>query len=695
MKFLPYKYPLLFLAVMIASILTNSLVAQIDFQPSTSEGVFLRNIHGENKLSLKNFNTNQTKTQVQPQKKELERTNNSIDLAINDAFESGKILFNDPISDYLNEFLESSVQEGNPWATRIRVFCVKSTHPGIFCTDDGVLLVNMGLLARLEDESQLAFVLLKAIAHAVNQHNPNIKNPTLSSPSNRGVNWAQHLTFESPIHSEMELFSEAQIEESNKVALEWLRPNFLMSPNIHHISKVYNPNVLPLSSFGVDEEIFNQFWGPIFQANHVSQNRSENSKRTEFSERSNSIQFEKIGNQAGENRNFLNEDFQRIIELSQFETALIYYNNYQYKSSIFLAYALLQKQKNIHSFSLRKLILKNLLGISKLKEKSEPVIPETSYSNSGELMQNIFKSLSKLKNVELDALALKLAWELQNSSQKDQESIELHNIILNKVISNYSFLGVSNQESVKKVFDLVGVKLSNSTKKSVQVSQHQHSTFLNRDIIFEEKETPFYFESLILARPTFVYLDATKDFPEIVLDKMPNGRLTLMKSVRENAALLDFKLNYLKDDDSQNSVGNDLEDVSLLKDWIEKRSSGKLFFKNSDKLNEIISKNQSSNLIRIGVVTVKRRPNLVKSTVKFLIPYWGWTTLFAKNRQTLILVQVFDLKSGEILFSKKSNLPISTSQSNLNIHLYKILKSLSNQKKLAIKANPLLEPIEF
>lgn len=90
---------------------------------------------------------------------------------LNDAIlSSGRVVFNDPVSDYLNLVLDVLLADDPELRSRVRAYALKSTTVNAFVTDDGVILVNMGLLSRLESEAQLAFILAHELDHFVEQH---------------------------------------------------------------------------------------------------------------------------------------------------------------------------------------------------------------------------------------------------------------------------------------------------------------------------------------------------------------------------------------------------------------------------------------------------------------------------------------------------------------------------------------------
>lgn len=83
---------------------------------------------------------------------------------------SGEVLFSDPLSQYVQGVADKLLQHDSKLKERTQFYVIKSGIPNAFATDQGVIFVSVGLLSRLEDESQLAFVLAHEVAHVVKDH---------------------------------------------------------------------------------------------------------------------------------------------------------------------------------------------------------------------------------------------------------------------------------------------------------------------------------------------------------------------------------------------------------------------------------------------------------------------------------------------------------------------------------------------
>jgi beta-barrel assembly-enhancing protease len=83
---------------------------------------------------------------------------------------SGKVLFGDSISNYLESVASVLLKNEPERRKQLRFYAVKSDEVNAFATNAGAIFVTMGLMAKLENEGQLAYVLAHEITHFEKQH---------------------------------------------------------------------------------------------------------------------------------------------------------------------------------------------------------------------------------------------------------------------------------------------------------------------------------------------------------------------------------------------------------------------------------------------------------------------------------------------------------------------------------------------
>jgi|GEM_PF-5191851 len=83
---------------------------------------------------------------------------------------SGKVVYGDPVTEYLNEVADYLLKDKPELRKRIRFFTTKSQYTNAFATDQGIIFMNTGLFARVHSEAELAFVMAHEISHIYKEH---------------------------------------------------------------------------------------------------------------------------------------------------------------------------------------------------------------------------------------------------------------------------------------------------------------------------------------------------------------------------------------------------------------------------------------------------------------------------------------------------------------------------------------------
>ncbi len=83
---------------------------------------------------------------------------------------NGGILLNDTIGIYLDRIADKLLADDPQLRKRITIYALKSPVVNAFSTDQGLICINMGLIARTKTEEELAFVIAHEIIHFSKKH---------------------------------------------------------------------------------------------------------------------------------------------------------------------------------------------------------------------------------------------------------------------------------------------------------------------------------------------------------------------------------------------------------------------------------------------------------------------------------------------------------------------------------------------
>lgn len=91
-------------------------------------------------------------------------------ITIDELLLSGQILFNEPLSIYLNKVVNYTLKGEEELKSRLRFYILKSNDINAYSTDQGIIFFTTGLLAQLENEAQLAFIIAHEASHYILNH---------------------------------------------------------------------------------------------------------------------------------------------------------------------------------------------------------------------------------------------------------------------------------------------------------------------------------------------------------------------------------------------------------------------------------------------------------------------------------------------------------------------------------------------
>lgn len=89
---------------------------------------------------------------------------------INKMLAGGHIVFGDPLSDLANRIADTLLRDYPDLRSELRFYTVTSPDVNAFTTPQGMIFINVGLMAQVEDESQLAFIIAHEIIHYYRAH---------------------------------------------------------------------------------------------------------------------------------------------------------------------------------------------------------------------------------------------------------------------------------------------------------------------------------------------------------------------------------------------------------------------------------------------------------------------------------------------------------------------------------------------
>lgn len=446
---------------------------------------------------------------------------------IDDLLQSAKVLFNDPITDYVNKVADELLKNDPQMRQTLRFYAVRSSAVNAFATNQGIIFVNVGLLAQLESEAQLAFILAHEIAHVRHGHalDMYLEAQKISRYSSR-AELMRNTSFDDRIVAK-NYFSKELETAADKEGLELYLTSSYSLNDLDGVFDVLQYSYLPFDLIPFKKEFFeNDFitfqescFLPEEELNEINGDyEEEDSKSTHPSiekRRAACAELVEQNSNAGR-QSFVSasqEEFLNVRDIARFELTYYYLHNFRYQDAIYASYILQQKYPN--SFFLKKIIAKSLYGYTKFKNELKGVKPySVSYADdnlSTDYMskhaheniegpsQQLYYLLGQLKTKDLTVFALRYVWDLQQEQPKDKElNTILDDLFLELAYhyekrSEFSTQSILEIEAAKKAANMQDSIAQDSTnKKPTKLSKYDKikKQKKKQEVVSEEEIEP-------------------------------------------------------------------------------------------------------------------------------------------------------------------------------------------------------------
>jgi len=337
---------------------------------------------------------------------------------------NGAILYNDDLSHYISKVADELLSNNNKLRDSLRFYVLKSTSVNAFATDRGTIFLTIGLLAQIENEAQLAYILSHEIIHFRNKHARTgfVENERIEQGKGeyKRVKWEKALN-KSKYSKVLELEADAeglQIFMNSKYSLD----------EVNSVFDVLEYSHLPIENIRFDLNFFNDDYLDVTKnytikkidpITAVEEEEDDYQTHPNISKRRAIMDFEleDISNEGRSDFLYSATEFKKIKKLAQFELSFLFTKNRLYGEAIYNSYVLLK------TFPDNKFLQTNiaycLYAIAKYKNEGEDDDVLTNFENVQGQSQQVFYMFKKMDKKTIGTLAVKYLWDLKKLYKED------------------------------------------------------------------------------------------------------------------------------------------------------------------------------------------------------------------------------------------------------------------------------------
>ncbi len=360
--------------------------------------------------------------------------------AIDDILQSGMVLFNDPTTVYVNKVLNNiPIEDSKLKKKKPRVYVLKTSAVNAFATHQGIIFVTLGLLANLQNEAQLAFILSHELMHVKHQHSMNkfINSKDIDKSNKRNDRNVDKIAVDRKFFKQS-MYSRQLEEEADEKGLEvFLKSNY--DPQailntftvLHYAYLPFEDYPFEKSFFEDDNYVFPEnLW--LEKVNEISAMEDDKDAEQESSHPNSNKRLKMMKEKivAGENTDktafILPEaEFRSIQAIARYQIPFLNLYDENFPEAIYTSYLMLKEFPD--DFELKKIIGKALYIEAKYKnyEREEGgnrdrQLTKIAENREGEVHQ-LYNLLSVMDNKDLTILATKYNWNLYQQNKEDEE----------------------------------------------------------------------------------------------------------------------------------------------------------------------------------------------------------------------------------------------------------------------------------
>jgi Zn-dependent protease with chaperone function len=618
--------------------------------------------------------------------------------AIDEMMKNGLIIFNDPVSNYVSKVADKLLAHEPKLKEKIKFYTVRSSQVNAFATDRGAIFINLGLLAKLETEAQLAFIMAHEITHVLEKHNMDVfleyENVDSSNKGFRNKNNFDKLLYKSNYSKSIE-------KEADEGGLEL----FLGSPyGVASLDEVFD--ILATAHTPFINEPFDLSYfdvGGIELPDSIMLDTVNAIQKYEEDQELSThpgvkIRREKLLSSVADIKSSTKLDFivgeaefMKVKAMAQFEVCNILIENLSYPAALYHTYALSKKYPN-NSF-LERAKIKALYGLAKcLEDYGESEFFEDIDDIQGE-MQQVFHVLDELSESEIRSLAAAHVWEYYQAHPKDDAMKRRAEDILMEIREfDEGRIKYFTGEKTKGRYHTEGIfakyNKSSEFKKLLKKERKARSEQMAEGSL--EKGYKLGLDKIVFVNPHYLRINMKNKKQPIQFIESENRQEELIEMIKKNGRKLKLGTKFMDVNSlSKRSKAEKFNEIIVMEDWIQQKINLPLGMvpNNHNEATRIMKENKIKHLAFIGALAVKDKKSigsyigngLLTGTILFT-PIGIFKMANPKHKSFYYTI-VVDTEKQDVVMSSYNVMSQKDKKSIVNANLYWLMLQMKKKPK--------------
>jgi hypothetical protein len=655
--------------------------------------------------------------QSRKDKKTLERFALKNNFVLDDLLQSGLVLFNDPVTQYLNDVTDQ-IMEANGLSTDVvNVYTLRSTAVNAFATDRGGIFVTLGMVAAIEDEAQLAFILCHELIHYMEGHNLDLFLESVRvDESTSRTSVLNESVFDEALIAKNRYSKELETEADENGLELFIRTDYSLE-TIPRVFDVLKYAYLPYKDTTVVKSFFDEapfvfpddYWlartNPIQgEEEEADDSRSSHPNLAKRRTALDSAMAAIPARDPGEVYLVGQETFSKIQRIARMELPLLHLHNEDFADALYTTY--LQLLNDPNDYFLRKIWLKTLYMQTKYTN-DEDYYYGGSYEDVEGASHQFHFLLDTLPDPELTVWAMREAWKLKKELPEDREVqtitkdlffelatyfTSLDSFLLDDSLKTaywqYAFSDfvedtafVSAFERGQTAFDDYLDEIDYFYSMEGQRAQRKYE----REV--ERKGYRLGIDRVVVVNPYYLKMDVRKEDNVEYIDT-EEGQFDLRKLVEDVAEVSDLEVEMLDVTNLRSSEVDKFNDIRLLNEWFSEQIDHEdltlTIGYRQNEIDAIAEKYGTDYFLWTGVISLREKkfaPGLVILLSALYPPALPLGILYAltPEHEMLYYKVLYDVRTGRNQVLKFEYLDRKDSQTMVKAHTYDAFQQIVNE----------------
>jgi Zn-dependent protease with chaperone function len=637
---------------------------------------------------------NETKEKTTDRKtaKNIDNFNIQSSFSLKQLLWSGNVLFGDEVSEYLNEIASQLLKDDDELRSKVRFYVVKSSVPNAFANPDGAIFINLGLIARAENEAQLAYILAHEITHYVKQHSINqflFKQKTNSKKSKK--------TFRFDNKSD-ELYAkrlaQSNYSKEHEIEADMYGWDIFKNTEYDLLAAVNTFNMLqntrqPFDTLVFESKFLNNSYIQLPDSTyymdtvHIVEREELDSAELEellaLSTHPSAAERQELAmkrmnesgaTNAGKEYVISKEKFELVQKIARFELCQLYLSDAKYIDALY--HTLLLQEQYGDSKYVQMSLTKALYGIAKYDNAKARIYLDQLYSRMDWKDRNWYFALEELDDYQLTVLALAHCFEMLD---KYPSEAYLKNAIPSLLMDMKDYYtDFSEGKTVGKKKDKINYTEDLVYPAWQKIQTHTEFEELRKqgDRMYSEKEqreqTPSYFDArriekerkkgyalgidkIVMVNPIYIRLNDRKKQPLDIFESEERQKL-LSDELKIQSKEMNLEMAILNPSSFEENNTEKFNDLAVINAWYREMGETEvnMITSNYDALQAVSKKYDTPYFTRMLIVDQKLKVqggNILYGIILYPALPYIWYKAFTAH-DSIIITIMHDVNTGEV-----------------------------------------------